>query len=148
MVVIIIPLKMKGAKNISIHKIESDNIAQKEDCIVEESPLQIVIEYGTENNRKQESLSVTMRTPGDDHNLVTGFLFCEGFIQSASDILSMRFIGNLVDITLQENTMLVEIAAHVSFNIENKKRNFFIMPVVVNVYSTETVKPSCWRILR
>jgi hypothetical protein len=63
MVVIIISLKMKGAKNISIHKIESDNIAQKEDCIVEESPLQLVIEYGTENNRKQESLSATMRTP-------------------------------------------------------------------------------------
>ena len=76
------------------------------------------------NNRKKENLSVTMRTPGSDFEMVTGFLFCEGFIQSASDILSMRFIGNPVDITLQENTMLVEIAAHVSFNIENKKRNF------------------------
>jgi FdhD protein len=120
MVVIIIPLKMKGAKNISIHKIESDNIAQKEDCIVEESPLQIVIEYGTENNRKQESLSVTMRTPGDDHNLVTGFLFCEGFIRNASDILSIKHIGIITD----QSAIMVELAPGLHVDVESKKRNF------------------------
>ena len=115
---------MKGTKNISIKRIEKNNTSEKSDVVIKESPLQIIVACGEVNNRKKETLSVTMRTPGSDFEMVTGFLFCEGFIQSASDILSMRFIGNLVDITLQENTMLVEIAAHVSFNIENKKRNF------------------------
>jgi len=115
---------MKGIKNIRIKRIEKNNTSEKSDVVIQESPLQIIVAYGEVNNRKKETLSVTMRTPGSDFEMVTGFLFCEGFIQSASDILSMRFIGNPVDITLQENTMLVEIAAHVSFNIENKKRNF------------------------
>jgi len=115
---------MKGIKNIRIKRIEKNNTSEKSDVVIQESPLQIIVACGEVNNRKKETLSVTMRTPGSDFEMVTGFLFCEGFIQSASDILSMRFIGNPVDITLQENTMLVEIAAHVSFNIENKKRNF------------------------
>jgi len=115
---------MKGTKNIIIHRTEAGNNLEKTDVIVEESPLQIIVAYGTANNRKRETLSVTMRTPGDDFNLVTGFLFCEGFIQSTSDILSIKYIGNPNDETLQENTVLVELAAHVSFDLENKKRNF------------------------
>jgi len=115
---------MKGTKNISIQKIEKDSIALKEDCIVEESPLQIVIAYGVASNRKKETLSVTMRTPGDDFNMVAGFLFCEGFIQHTADILSIKYIGNPDDTTLQENMILAELAGNVVFNIEDKKRNF------------------------
>ncbi|QEC67166.1 formate dehydrogenase accessory sulfurtransferase FdhD [Panacibacter ginsenosidivorans] len=111
---------MTGTKNIAIHKIGNGSTTQKEDCIVEESPLQIVIEYSTENTRIQESLSVTMRTPGDDKNLVAGFLFCEGFIQHASDIISIKHIGNVAD----ESVILVELAYHVYVDIESKKRNF------------------------
>ena len=115
---------MKGTKNIPIHRTEAGNSFEKNDIIVEESPLQIVVAYGAANNRKRETVSVTMRTPGDDFNMVTGFLFCEGFIQSAADILSIKYIGNPTDAALQENTVLVELAAHVSFDLENKKRNF------------------------
>lgn len=116
---------MKGTKNISIHKIANNSITQKQDCIVEESPLQIIIAYGAANERKRETLSVTMRTPGDDFNMITGFLFCESIIQQATDILSIKYIGNPDDQTLQENTVLVELASHIVFNIEDKKRNFF-----------------------
>lgn len=111
---------MKGIKNIAIHKIAQAGIVQKEDFIIEESPLQIVIEYGAENSRKQESLSVTMRTPGDDVNLVTGFLFCEGVIHHAADILYIKHIGNAGD----ESAIMVAIAPHVYVDIESKKRNF------------------------
>lgn len=111
---------MKGTKNIGMQKVESNNSIQKEDCVIEESPLQIVIEHGNENNRKQESLSVTMRTPGDDVNLVSGFLFCEGFIQKAADILSIKHIGNAGD----ESAIMVVLAPYVYIDIESKKRNF------------------------
>lgn len=115
---------MKGTRKISIQKIKSSGNENKEDCVIEESPLQIIIAHGNTNNRKQELLSVTMRTPGDDFNLVSGFLFCEGIIKSANDILSIRFIGNPADETLQENTILVELVSTVVFNLEDKKRNF------------------------
>ncbi|CAN5575335.1 formate dehydrogenase accessory sulfurtransferase FdhD [soil metagenome] len=115
---------MKGTKNITIDKIANNSITQKQDCIVEESPLQIIIAYGAANERKRETLSVTMRTPGDDFNMVTGFLFCESIIKQATDILSIKFMGNPDDETLQENAVLVELASHVAFNIEDNKRNF------------------------
>jgi FdhD protein len=115
---------MKGTKNIIIHRTEANTSFEKQDIIVEESPLQIVVAFGAANNRKRETISVTMRTPGDDFNLVTGFLFCEGLIQSASDIVSIKYIGNPGDAALQENMMLVELAAHISFDLETKKRNF------------------------
>ncbi|MEP6846538.1 MAG: formate dehydrogenase accessory sulfurtransferase FdhD [Panacibacter sp.] len=115
---------MKGTKNISIHKIETNNSVQIEDCIVEESPLQIIIACGAANNRKKEMLSVTMRTPGDDFNMVTGFLFCEGIIHRPEDIIAIKYIGNPNDISLQENMVLVELATNVAFNMEENKRNF------------------------
>src|SRR5580700_2705343 len=36
------------------------------------------------------SLSVTMRTPGDDFDLVAGFLITEGIVRDAGEIASMR----------------------------------------------------------
>src|SRR5262245_49921296 len=99
---------MKGTKSITISRINHDSSTQQNDTVVEESPLQIVLSYGPANNRKKETLSVTMRTPGDDQNLVTGFLFCEGIIQHASDIIMMKYTGNPDDESLQGNTILVE----------------------------------------
>jgi len=115
---------MRGIKKISIDKIEDSGVIQKQDCIVEESPLQIIMAYGAAHGRKRETLSVTLRTPGDDFNMVTGFLFCEGIIQQSSDIITIKYAGDHNDESLQENTVLVELAPHVSFNIEEKKRNF------------------------
>lgn len=115
---------MKGIKYINIQSVKANNYQEKEDSIVDESPLQIVIAYGPAHTRKREILSVTMRTPGDDFNMVTGFLFCEGIVQHASDILSIKYIGNPADDGLQENTVLVELAVHILFSIDDKKRNF------------------------
>ena len=69
-------------KSITITKVNDDSVSSvMEDKIVNESPLQIIVEYGNVNNRQTEDLSVTMRTQGDDYNLVRGFLFCEGITQ-------------------------------------------------------------------
>ena len=88
------------------------------DKIVTEAPLQILIGYNSSGNRTTELLSVTMRTPGDDHHLVTGFLFNEGIIKNDGDIISTRHIGD------DENTLLAELADFVVYNSEANKRNF------------------------
>ena len=55
------------------------------------------------------SLSVTMRTPGDDFDLVEGFLITEGIIRNAGEIAGMRMCPeaaatsgelNIVEVTL------------------------------------------------
>jgi FdhD protein len=109
-------------KSITISKVHDDSILETvQDTIINESPLQIVIGYGNINNRKKENLSVTMRTQGDDFNLVIGFLFCEGIIKKASDIIS---IEQAASVNTGEDSVLVELSPEILFNPNEKKRNF------------------------
>ena len=57
-------------------------VTWRSDDVSTEEPLEIRV--GT------VSLSVTMRTPGDDFDLVAGFLVTEGIVSSASEIDAMR----------------------------------------------------------
>ena len=116
---------MKEISSVKISRYSNDILNTNiQDNIIEESPLRIIIDHGKIQNRIRENLSVTMRTPGDDFNLVAGFLFCEGIIKNATDILSMKYIGNTGNKNYQENILLAELAPTVSFDIEQKRRNF------------------------
>ena len=68
-------------------KIANNNVADTDDQLVVEEPLEIQLQYGNANDRVQKSISVTMRTPGHDTELAAGFLFTEGIIRNVSDIL-------------------------------------------------------------
>jgi FdhD protein len=59
------------------------------DTLVAEEPLEIRV--------AGSPLAVTMRTPGDDFDLVAGFLVTEGVVRSAADIASMRYCAGATD---------------------------------------------------
>jgi FdhD protein len=59
------------------------------DTLVAEEPLEIRV--------AGSALAVTMRTPGDDFDLVAGFLVTEGVVRSAADIASMRYCAGATD---------------------------------------------------
>ena len=61
---------------------------QPDDVIVEE-PLEIRISGDT--------LAITMRTPGNDRELVLGFLWAEGIISSLADIAAVAHCGRPMD---------------------------------------------------
>jgi FdhD protein len=71
---------------VAVGRVEGTIVSRSDDLLAAEEPLEIRL--------GQESLSVTMRTPGDDFELAAGFLFSEGIIGSASQISSM---GRLAD---------------------------------------------------
>ena len=58
-------------------------VRHREDVLAGEDPLEIRL--------GNLSFSVTMRTPGDDFDLVAGFLVSEGVIWSADQLVSLRF---------------------------------------------------------
>jgi FdhD protein len=59
------------------------------DTVAAEEPLEIRLN-GT-------PLAVTMRTPGDDFDLVHGFLATEGVIRSADDVAGLRYCNSVDD---------------------------------------------------
>ena len=52
-----------------------------EDLVSIEEPLEMVVRYKKENEWIDNSISITMRTPKNDEDLIVGLLFCEGIVQ-------------------------------------------------------------------
>ena len=66
------------------------------DAVVVEEPLEIRV--------GEKPVSVTLRTPGDDFDLVAGFLFTESILKSRDDVDSIRHWGspNIVRVSLRD----------------------------------------------
>ena len=69
---------------------ETTNI---EDFVSVEEPLEIRLAYGPVDARLEQSISITMRTPGNDLELTQGFLFGEGIVHATSDVLGVEHCG-------------------------------------------------------
>jgi len=103
-----------------ITRVRGGNQTEETDFLAAEEPLEIRLLFGQAENRKQQSISVTMRTPGQDYELATGFLFTEGIIENFADIRSIKHCGGL-----NKNVVRVELYEHVAVNIAKLERNFY-----------------------
>src|SRR5439155_8175306 len=80
---------------------QEDEQYQREDALTVEEPFEVRIDC--------QSLAVIMRTPGHDFELAMGFLFTEGVIARATDVLNMEDaldddglpLANVVNVTLR-----------------------------------------------
>lgn len=115
---------MKNIFSIPVQKHSSQGIEHKEDQLAIEEPLEIRLNYGPLENRQQKSVSITMRTPGNDAELATGFLFTEGIIQHIKQIKS---IEHLKSFNPQEegNIILVHLDASANLNLNKLERHFY-----------------------
>ena len=124
----------------------ADNASSIEpDLVVTEEPLEIRVGYGPAQDRKQFSLSVTMRTPGQDEALCLGFVFTEGLIDSKDQVLSVKYCEDLGRSEGTENLMRVELQPHVPIDPEHFKRNFYTTSScgVCGKASIEAIKVDC-----
>ncbi len=78
-----------GVTRLPVQKITADRLLETEDPVVVEEPLEIHLQYGPAAARREQGVSVTMRTPGQDAELATGFLYTEGILPDATVILSI-----------------------------------------------------------
>jgi FdhD protein len=73
-----------------VERIERQRREHTRDLVAVEEPLQILLEHGEAHARTEAPLAMTMRTPGNDRDLVTGFLYAEGVIVGIDDLISVR----------------------------------------------------------
>ncbi|MFM8423194.1 MAG: formate dehydrogenase accessory sulfurtransferase FdhD, partial [Candidatus Fonsibacter sp.] len=74
-------------------KFKSNNFKNVDDLVSIEEPLEISIKYKNKGKWVTQILSITMRTPGHDEDLVRGFLFNEQIVQDVKHIQSIKSFG-------------------------------------------------------
>ena len=107
-----------------ILKYHSDKFDDIEDLISIEEPLEISLKFKENNIWVTKILSITMRTPGDDENLVRGFLFNEQIVQEIKDIENIESFGDKVGQYNIQNKILVTLNNSKNVNIAHIKRDF------------------------
>ena len=108
-------------KVVKFNKNKFDKI---EDLISIEEPLEISIKYKDQNKWVTNSLSITMRTPGHDEDLVRGFLFNEQIIQNISEIDKIESFGDKVGQYNTQNKIKITLNNSRNINISKIKRDF------------------------
>jgi len=90
----------KPIRIFSISKYAAEKRVLKEDQVVVEEPLQIILCGETEKKSFESILTITMRTPGNDQQLAIGLLLSEGIISSKKDIQSFEAVENQLSVYL------------------------------------------------
>ena len=105
-------------------KFKKNKFENTNDLISIEEPLEISIKYKDQDKWLTISLSITMRTPGQDEDLVRGFLFNEQIIQNLNEIKEIESIGNKVGQYNIQNKILITLNNSKNINISKIKRDF------------------------
>ena len=105
-------------------KYSSNKFENIDDLISIEEPLEISLKYKDSDKWINQSLSITMRTPGDDEDLVRGFLYNEQIITNISDIDSIESYGDKVGQYNIQNKILATLNNSKNINIAKIKRDF------------------------
>ncbi len=98
--------------------------ARRSDVIAVEEPLEIRLmrdglPEADENGGTGRSISVTMRTPGDDAELAVGFLHGEGLLREPRDVVSAGHCGTT------GNILRVTARADLPLDLSRLARNFY-----------------------
>ena len=108
----------------NVIKYNSGKFEKIEDLISIEEPLEISLKFKEKNDWVTKILSITMRTPGDDKDLVRGFLFNEQLIKNIRDIDTIENFGDKVGQYNIQNKILVTLNNSENINISTIKRDF------------------------
>jgi len=84
----------------------------------------MVFRYIKKNEWIDNSISITMRTPKNDEDLIVGLLFCEGIVQKNSEIEKVEFLGDKVGIFDLQNKIRVTLNSGEYLDINHLRRNF------------------------
>jgi len=109
-----------------ISKYKNSKLDDIEDHISIEEPLEMNLKYKDGKNWKQENLSITMRTPGDDENLSIGFLYNEQIITNINWIDKIESYGENNGQYNFKNKILITLNNSDNVNIAQVKRNFLM----------------------
>ncbi len=113
-----------------IRRVDGGNVsAARGDFLAVEEPLEIQLGYEKRGWRVHKSVSVTMRTPGQDEELAAGFLFTEGIVADSAQIESIGRPPSTAEEGKRrrdaENIVRAELRAGVPVDLRRLERHFY-----------------------
>jgi FdhD protein len=103
---------------VGVCRLSDDGFSVGSDTLAVEEPLEIRLDYDVAGRRVQRAVSVTMRTPGHDHELAAGFLFTEGILTRREQIADVRVCG-------AGNVVRVDLRPGVAVDLSRLERHFY-----------------------
>ena len=107
-----------------ISKIKNSEIEKIKDPVSVEEPLEMRLKFKKDNKWVSQNISITMRTPGSDEDLIRGFLLNEKIIENVNKITSIEQIGDPVGDYNLKNIIEATINDTKNLDIGKLKRNF------------------------
>ena len=95
-----------------------------DDVVSIEEPLEMTVRYKKNKEWLNESISITMRTPKNDEDLIIGLLFCEGIVSKKSEIEKIEFLGDKVGKFKIQNKIQITLNNGENLDIKHLRRNF------------------------
>ena len=108
----------------NVTKLRENKTDEIKDHVSVEEPLEMNLRFKQNSNWRTENLSITMRTPGNDEDLVTGFLFNERIIEHVNQIIKIEKQGDQVGDYNIQNKIEATIDNIKNIDIGKLKRNF------------------------
>lgn len=111
-------------KPVRIRRADLENSSET-DLLAVEEPLEIRLVYSSAEGTREQTVSITMRTPGREEELAAGFLFGEGIIRTLSEIDRIEKGGQ----TARRgdcNTVRVLLASSDNVSTEQLTRHFYM----------------------
>ena len=108
----------------NVSKYKDSKIQEIKDSISVEEPLEMRLRFKKNDKWETQNISITMRTPNNDQDLIRGFLFNEGIIENLDEIDSLEQKGDDVGDYNLKNVIEATINNTKNLDIGKLKRNF------------------------
>ena len=108
----------------NITKLKGSIKEEVQDHISVEEPLEMSLKFKKDDKWNMENISITMRTPGNDEDLVSGFLYNERIIENINEIEKVEKKGETVGDYNLQNKIEATINNTKNLNIGKIKKNF------------------------
>jgi FdhD protein len=110
--------------NYQTVKYKQNQSATIDELISIEEPLEMIVRYKKNNNWIDNSISVTMRTPKNDEDLIIGLLFSEGIIHKLPEIEKVESLGHKTGKLKLRNKIRVTLNNGENLDVKHLRRNF------------------------
>jgi FdhD protein len=116
-------LNTDRAKEVALAAVEmagicGNELAVRTDVLAVEEPLEIRLSCDVAGKRVHRAVSITMRTPGHDHELAVGFLFTEGIIVAREQVAGVSTCG-------AGNVARVNLRPGIEVDLSRLERHFY-----------------------